>query len=39
MLKLASAGLIVAYAQNKKSECWIYRDDIGAWWGIKGYED
>lgn len=39
MLKLASAGLIFTFAQNKKSECWIYRDDIGAWWGIKGYED
>ena len=23
----------------KKAKCWIYRDDIGAWWGIKGYEE
>lgn len=28
----------VLYA-NQDKECWIYRDDIGAWWGIKGYEE
>jgi ubiquinol-cytochrome c reductase cytochrome c1 subunit len=29
------------YRKNKqqKTDCWIYRDDIGAWWGIKGYEE
>lgn len=29
-----------AYAQSEQSEnCFIYRDDIGAHWGIKGYEE
>lgn len=38
MLKLASAGVFV-FLGHKEVECWVYRDDIGAWWGIKGYED
>lgn len=25
--------------QKKEAKCWIYRDDIGAFWGIKGYEE
>ena len=24
---------------KKEANCWIYRDDIGAFWGIKGYEE
>ena len=24
---------------TKEAKCWIYRDDIGAYWGIKGYEE
>lgn len=32
------AGL--AYSQAEEQErCFIYRDDIGAHWGIKGYEE
>ena len=25
--------------QNKRCECWLYRDDIGMRRGIKGYEE
>jgi ubiquinol-cytochrome c reductase cytochrome c1 subunit len=25
--------------QDDTAQCWIYRDDIGAFWGIKGYEE
>ena len=32
---LGLAGL----TQTQPADCWIYRDDIGAWWGIKGYEE
>ena len=39
MFKLAASGAIIALFAPKKAECWIYRDDIGAWWGIKGYEE
>ena len=44
LLKLVSGGSILAIGtytlkDDKKAECWIYRDDIGAWWGIKGYEE
>jgi len=29
-----------AYAEaEQKENCFIYRDDIGAHWGIKGYEE
>ena len=29
-----------AYSQaDQKEQCFIYRDDIGAHWGIKGYEE
>jgi ubiquinol-cytochrome c reductase cytochrome c1 subunit len=36
-----ASGFALGYGQNKTKEakCWIYRDDIGAWWGIKGYEE
>lgn len=40
MFKIATSGALLAYfSAPKKAECWIYRDDIGAWWGIKGYEE
>ena len=33
-----TAGM--AYSQSEQQEhCFIYRDDIGAHWGIKGYEE
>jgi len=42
MKTLLSAG-IIGLALTKKSEetpkSFIYRDDIGAFWGIKGYEE
>jgi hypothetical protein len=33
-------ALISSYAlcNQQNAECWLYRDDIGAFWGIKGYE-
>jgi ubiquinol-cytochrome c reductase cytochrome c1 subunit len=31
------SGFVIA--NNNKKECWLYRDDIGAFWGIKGYEE
>lgn len=41
MKTLASAGIIALAlsADNKKVENFVYRDDIGAFWGIKGYEE
>lgn len=37
---LSLAGLFYSKTENQKeAKCWIYRDDIGAWWGIKGYEE
>lgn len=35
---LALIGSFAAYQQSQP-ECWFYRDDIGAFWGIKGYEE
>ena len=33
-------GYVLKEQNSKKvADCWIYRDDIGAWWGIKGYEE
>ena len=29
----------LAFKQKLKADAWIYRDDIGAFWGIKGYEE
>ena len=29
-------GTTISYKQNDP-KCFIYRDDIGAFWGIKGY--
>ena len=40
--KLLIGSGILYYLNNQKkpeAKCWIYRDDIGAWWGIKGYEE
>lgn len=42
LLKLVSSGALITFGvalNDKPSKCWIYRDDIGAWWGIKGYEE
>lgn len=42
LLKLVQSGVLVTFGvamKEKGSDCWIYRDDIGAWWGIKGYEE
>lgn len=33
-----AAGFAYAEAEDKEN-CFIYRDDIGAYWGIKGYEE
>lgn len=33
------AGLAYAIAKKKDSEAWLFRDDIGAPNGIKGYEE
>jgi uncharacterized membrane protein HdeD (DUF308 family) len=32
-----AAGFAFAGAEEQE-KCFIYRDDIGAFWGIKGYE-
>lgn len=40
--KLAIGGLTLSYALSAREEnpnCFIYRDDIGAFWGIHGYEE
>jgi ubiquinol-cytochrome c reductase cytochrome c1 subunit len=34
-----SAFAYIDKSEDKESKCWIYRDDIGAFWGIKGYEE
>lgn len=42
MLTKIAGGLFlgsVVLQNEKKVKCWIYRDDIGAFWGIKGYEE
>lgn len=33
-----AAGFAYTQAEDQ-SKCFIYRDDIGAFWGIKGYEE
>jgi hypothetical protein len=37
----AALALVASYAlyNQQNAECWLYRDDIGAFWGIKGYEE
>jgi ubiquinol-cytochrome c reductase cytochrome c1 subunit len=40
--KVLIASLALGYAaqsEEEKPNCFIYRDDIGAFWGIKGYEE
>jgi ubiquinol-cytochrome c reductase cytochrome c1 subunit len=41
LVRTISAGLLLGLAlkEQKKAKAWIYRDDIGAFWGIKGYEE
>lgn len=39
-VKIAAVGLGGYMAlQSRRAECWIYRDDIGAFHGVKGYEE
>jgi hypothetical protein len=38
--KVLIGSLLYGYAANSQEDntnCFIYRDDIGAFWGIKGY--
>ena len=39
--KVLLGGTALSYALAKEEEpnCFIYRDDIGSFWGIKGYEE
>lgn len=40
--KLILGSFATAYAlasEEEKESCFIYRDDIGAFWGIHGYEE
>lgn len=45
LMKIVTGATATAFAakfakkEEKEADCWIYRDDIGAWWGIKGYEE
>ena len=41
LVRTISAGMLLGYALSKgtTAHAWIYRDDIGAFWGIKGYEE
>jgi ubiquinol-cytochrome c reductase cytochrome c1 subunit len=41
MARSVALALLSSYAlyQQPQAECWLYRDDIGAFWGIKGYEE
>ena len=39
-LVVGTVTAAMAYQQSEhQEECFIYRDDIGAHWGIKGYEE
>lgn len=35
----AAAGYAALKGRDQETKCWIYRDDIGAFWGIHGYEE
>ena len=35
----AYLGYQLTQESSNKAKCWMYRDDIGAHWGIKGYEE
>ena len=40
--KVLLGSFLYGYAANASEDntnCFIYRDDIGAFWGIKGYEE
>ena len=40
--KALLGGFAIGYALNNREDnpnCFIYRDDIGAYWGIHGYEE
>jgi len=43
LVTIAGVGAYLGYhfsrEAEKKAQCWMYRDDIGAHWGIKGYEE
>ena len=42
MKTFLSAGLIglaISQKSEKDIQAFVYRDDIGAFWGIKGYEE
>jgi hypothetical protein len=39
VLLRAAAGTAMVYLGSNASKNWSYRDDIGAFWGIKGYEE
>eukprot|EP01015_Nassula_variabilis_P007594 TRINITY_DN1583_c0_g2_i3.p1 TRINITY_DN1583_c0_g2~~TRINITY_DN1583_c0_g2_i3.p1 ORF type:complete len:323 (-),score=74.52 TRINITY_DN1583_c0_g2_i3:172-1140(-) len=39
LIGAGSLGLVLMNTQGSKPECFVYRDDIGAFWGIKGYEE
>ena len=42
MKTFLSAGLIglaISQKSEKDIQSFVYRDDIGAFWGIKGYEE
>jgi ubiquinol-cytochrome c reductase cytochrome c1 subunit len=40
---IVGAGAVVAFViadkDKKQVHCWSYRDDVGSFWGIKGYEE
>lgn len=36
---MAAAALGYLLVRREDAKCWLYRDDIGAFWGIKGYEE
>ena len=39
VLLKAAAGSLILLSCSAPSKAWMYRDDIGAFWGIKGYEE
>ena len=39
-ISAAAIGFLLAKINEKdEAKCWLYRDDIGAFWGVKGYEE
>jgi len=38
ILGTVAAGIAFS-GSEERDQCFIYRDDIGAFWGIKGYEE